>query len=115
MLSTLLKAHFPSEHVKYALGYGSAVFKQANYEQTNAEQIIDMILIVDDTAQFHEKNMKQNYAHYSYFAKRLPPTITNNLVQNAGSNLYFNPLIPLKSFGGDHSSDERRIKYGVIG
>ena len=30
-----------------------------------------------------------------------------------GSRIYFNPLIPLKSFEG-YSDDLRRLKYGVI-
>ena len=76
-----------------------------------------MILVVDDTLVFHEKNMKANYKHYSYFATRLPPSITNNLVQNSGSNIYFNPLIPIQSLQGfqDEKQDLRKIKYGVIG
>ena len=35
-------------------------------------------------------------------------------MQNSGSNLYFNPLIPLSSFP-DFEEDKRKIKYGVIG
>ena len=31
-LKTIVKHNFPQERVKFALGYGSAVFKQANYE-----------------------------------------------------------------------------------
>lgn len=58
-----------------------------------------------------------NYRHYSYFATRLPPGFTDGVVQNSGSNLYFNPLIPLASLQGTHDpeADHRRIKYGVIG
>ena len=75
-----------------------------------------MIFIVDDTLAFHTKNLKQNYSHYSYFATRLPPGFTDGVVQNAGSNIYFNPLIPLSSLQGIHDlqTDLRRIKYGVI-
>ena len=116
LLRTLIEGHFPKEHVKCAIGYGSAVFKQANYEQSNRDQVIDILLIVDDTEAFHKKNMdSQNYRHYSYWAKRMPIQVTNNLVQNRGSKLYFNPLIPLNSFEGVTTSDDhRRIKYGTI-
>ena len=56
-----------------------------------------------------------NYSHYSYFAKRMPLSVTNNLVQNCGSKMYFNPLIPLNTFEGvTTQDDQRRIKYGTI-
>ena len=56
-----------------------------------------------------------NYSHYSFFAKRTPPTLKESLVQNSGSKLYFNPRIQLKSFEGVTTSDDlRKIKYGVI-
>ena len=46
----------------------------------------------------------------------MPPRLTDGLVQNSGSNLYFNPLIPLKSFNSIQEANEmRKIKYGVIG
>ena len=74
------------------------------------------MLVVDDTMAFHEKNMTINYGHYSYLAKRLPLSLTDSLVQNSGSQIYFNPLIPLNSFPGVTGKDDlRRIKYGTIG
>ncbi len=48
-LNTLVKHNFPAVRVKYAFGYGSAVFKQANYHLDDKDQVIDCILIVDDT------------------------------------------------------------------
>jgi len=54
--------------------------------------------MVDDTAEFHKANMNSNnHSHYSVFAKRLPYAMTE-AVQNSGSQIYFNPLIPLKTF-----------------
>lgn len=66
--------------------------------------------------EFHSKNMSgDNYSHYSYWAKRMPLSVTNELVQNRGSHMYFNPLIPLNSFEGVTTvDDKRRIKYGTI-
>ncbi len=75
--------------------------------------MIDAILVVDDTYKFHEENIKLNLHHYSYYTKRVPVSVTN-WVQNSGSQIYFNPLIPMKTF--KHSEhDQRRFKYGVIG
>ena len=31
-LERLVTDHFPRQHIKYCIGYGSAVFKQASYE-----------------------------------------------------------------------------------
>lgn len=95
-LNQLIKNHFPHQHIKYAVGYGSGVFKQANYGPQQ-KCVIDMLLFVDDSRQFHEANMAQNYKHYSYLSKRLPLDATNG-VQQSGAGLYFNPLIPLSSF-----------------
>lgn len=56
-----------------------------------------------------------NYSHYSYWAKRLPLAFSNGAVQEKGSQMYFNPLIPLNSFEGVTTKDDlRRIKYGTI-
>ena len=72
-----------------------------------------MILIVDSVEEFHRENFKRNYKHYSGLSKRLPLSVTYNGVQRSGSRIYFNPLIPLKSFEG-YSDDLRRLKYGDI-
>jgi hypothetical protein len=57
LLKRVIERNFPTQHIRYAFGYGSAVFKQANYDQGNSEQVIDMILVVDDTYKFHQENM----------------------------------------------------------
>ena len=111
----------------HAFGYGSAVFKQANYNVDTPDQVIDVILVVDDSTQFHSKNFKANSGHYSGWTKRLPLSITSELVQRGGSKIYFNTLIPLKTFKCSYmdseekgelveqlSKDQRRFKYGVI-
>lgn len=56
--------------------------------------------------------MSMNSSHYSGWSKRLPLSVTSNLVQRSGSQIYFHPLIPLRSLG--YADDLRRIKYGVI-
>ncbi len=66
--------------------------------------MIDALLIVDDTQKFHKENMTRNYHHYSYYTKRLPLSVTN-WVQNTGSNIYFNPLIPMKTFKNEDGSN----------
>eukprot|EP00347_Sterkiella_histriomuscorum_P008238 403345852 len=98
------------------------------------DQVIDMILIVDDTYKFHKENMnfQNNDKHYSFFTKRLPLKVTD-MVNNSGSFIYFNPLIPFKNFphhelpnaqntyndqnensNQEQAKDLRKIKYGII-
>ena len=61
----LLKQNFPYNHIKYCFAYGSAVFKQAEIIQEKQQKVIDLIIVVDDTMEFHRKNMKTNKKHYS--------------------------------------------------
>jgi len=68
--------------------------------------------VVDDTRSFHEANMARNPKHYSLFTKRLPLSFTD-WVQNSGSKIYFNPLIPMRAFNLEN--DLRKFKYGVVG
>ena len=77
LLTRLVVEHFPRQNVKYAVGYGSAVFKQANYGDEKC--VIDMLLMVDNTEEFHDKNLTTNYSHYSYRPKRLPLSVTDGL------------------------------------
>ena len=80
-LSKLLKYNFPAnEHICHAFGYGSAVFKQANYNIEAADQVIDLLLVVDSAKEFHEKNFSHNYGHYSGLPKRLPLGFTSEFV-----------------------------------
>lgn len=55
--------------------------------------------------------MRQNSGHYSFYTKRVPPSVTN-WVNNTGSKMYFNPLIPMRKL--QLPNDQRRFKYGVI-
>ena len=79
-LSNVLKHNFASEHIVHAFGYGSAVFKQANYNIDTPNQVIDLLLVVDDPQAFHAKNFKSNYNHYSGLSKRLPLSVTSSFV-----------------------------------
>ena len=85
--------------------------------------MIDAIFIAQDPKEFHCENFDKNYSHYSFLSKRLPLAVTHSVVQRKGSQLYFNPLIPLKTFSEEGATgefeeglrqDQRKFKYGVI-
>lgn len=108
----------------YAFAYGSAVFKQSpNVSSINKEKIksekksmlpvkvnstnkmIDLIIVVNDTLNWHQENLMMNNSHYS-FLKFFGPKAITKIQENFGANIYFNTLIPYKN--------ETLIKYGVI-
>ena len=51
-------------------------FNVPSYNIEEANQVIDMILVTNDTDQFHKYNYIHNYSHYSGLSKRLPLPIT---------------------------------------
>lgn len=71
-------------------------------------KVIDLIICVDDTHEFHRANLKMNRSHYSRLAKTMPLHITDG-VQRNGSQLYFNPYVKFKE-----CTDDNTYKYGVI-
>lgn len=55
-LHNLIKYNFECPkhtNITHAIGYGSAVMKQANYDITESDQVIDLMLIVNDAKEFH--------------------------------------------------------------
>ena len=46
-LNKILKCNFPYENnILQGIGYGSAVFNQANYNISQANQVIDILIVV---------------------------------------------------------------------
>ena len=51
-----------------AYGYGSGVFKQEGYKDSDKPQI-DVFFLVDDLKEWHQKNMKMNSSDYSLMGR----------------------------------------------
>lgn len=97
---------FPTSTVEFAFGYGSGVFKQSGTQkETDQEEKpqIDLILVVNDTLQFHKENLKLNPKDYSML-KYLGLSVIYKF-QNWAAGVYFNPYIEI---------NKRQIKYGII-
>ena len=92
--------------ISMSIGYGSGVFEQSGYHQTNSDNSnlqIDLIHVVDNTREFHGHNLNQFYNHYSmlkYGGVRLV-----EFFQNLAVGMYFNPFVRLKG---------NLIKYGIV-
>ena len=110
---------FPHKNIKFAFAYGSGVFKQLDNEDpatvTSSNSIepsknmIDFVFVVDNSVQFHDKNLKQNWSHYS-FLKYLGPYYVSKIQEEYGAACYYNTLVPLKL----DDVQSHLIKYGVI-
>lgn len=110
----------------YSFAYGSAVFKQTptitklddklqsnQQEKLNLpikannirDKMIDFIVVVDDSLEWHQENLAKNSSHYS-FLKYFGARTISKVQEEFGANCYFNTLIPY--------NNETLIKYGVI-
>jgi translocator assembly and maintenance protein 41 len=100
---------FP-KRISYAFGYGSGVFTQKIVKDENkssdnsSKNMIDLILAVEDSIEWHEKNLIKNRSHYSLIGW-LGPKWISTIQEGFGAKVYFNTLIPI---------DNYLIKYGVI-
>lgn len=87
----------------YAMAYGSGVFKQEGHSE-GEKPMVDIVLAVEDTAQWHAENLLTNPRDYSAFVRLAGPRFAEWL-QQKGAGIYYNPFIKL----GDTT-----IKYGVM-
>ncbi|XP_060036674.1 phosphatidate cytidylyltransferase, mitochondrial isoform X3 [Erinaceus europaeus] len=96
-------AHFPEE-LSLAFAYGSGVFRQAGRGADAQDAMLDFVFTVDDPVDWHSRNLKKNWNHYS-FLKVLGPKLISTIQNDYGAGVYYNTLI---------MCDGRLIKYGVI-
>ena len=104
MLYESILSHFPQRCMRMAFAYGSGVFQQLGHGDMS-KNMIDMIFVVDDPAQWHRENIARNSKHYSAL-KHLGCGAVERIQNNFGARVYFNTLVPCEG---------RMIKYGVIG
>lgn len=89
--------------IQMAFAYGSGVFRQEGHRDLS-QNMLDFIIIVDDPATWHLRNLKINRHHYS-FMKYFGSRAITHLQEKYGAGIYFNTLVPF---------EDRLIKYGVI-
>ena len=106
-----LLRYFPS--VEFAFAYGSGVVEQGGYkyEQSDPSKLpmMDFILVVENSEQWHEANMLQNPSHYTSIIP-LGSKYVAKFQDKVPARLWFNAYIPMKSKG----CVGRLMKYGVI-
>ncbi|XP_067139233.1 LOW QUALITY PROTEIN: phosphatidate cytidylyltransferase, mitochondrial [Centruroides vittatus] len=100
----LLLSRFPDrKNCSLAFAYGSGVFRQAKNNEPK-KNMIDFVIVVDDSLAWHSENLIKNRADYS-FLKYGSAKLIKYIQENYGANMYFNTLIP---------AQDKMIKYGVI-
>jgi translocator assembly and maintenance protein 41 len=72
---------FPQENLTFAFGYGSGVFTQSLLDEKH-EGMLDMILVVDDAYEFHNKNIERNPHHYAPWLRYSGPRMANRMQRN---------------------------------
>ncbi|EDQ90404.1 uncharacterized protein MONBRDRAFT_31806 [Monosiga brevicollis MX1] len=92
------------DDIRLAVGYGSGVFQQAGH-QRNPNTMIDLILVVDDSRAFHERNKQRHRHHYSALGW-LNAQALEGIQRWGQAKLYYNPYVRL---------DGQLCKYGVMG
>ena len=104
-------------NVKYAFAYGSGVFKQLNNNEpavrAATSNMIDFVLVVEDSVKFHSENLQQNKSHYS-FLRVLGARNLARLQDDVSAGCYYNTLVPLSIEFDNKQTQQQLIKYGVI-
>ncbi|XP_015794489.1 phosphatidate cytidylyltransferase, mitochondrial [Tetranychus urticae] len=126
-----LISFLPSSYC-FAFAYGSAVFKQSisafdrsssstsksksfaasvlsNGSAKKDANMVDLVVVVDDSLEFHRNNLRNNAQHYSLL-RHLGPKGVAHIQDNFGARVYYNSLVTIK----DDNGVDRLIKYGVI-
>lgn len=97
--------------VEFALAYGSGVVEQDGYDYQKKDNfpMLDIILVVNDSEQWHAVNMLRNPSHYTSLIPLTAPLVAR-FQEGISANFWFNAYIPMNSpkFPG------RLMKYGII-
>ncbi|CCO26311.1 Mitochondrial translocator assembly and maintenance protein 41 homolog Short=TAM41 [Rhizoctonia solani AG-1 IB] len=89
--------------IRYAFAYGSGVFNQDGYKDSDRPQL-DFLFAVTHADHFHSINMQQNPKHYALVPRLLGSDFVAR-TQSLAPGLWFNPYVRVK--------DGVTIKYGV--
>lgn len=105
-----------------AYGYGSGVFKQAGYKDTDKPQI-DLILAVKDIRAWHLENIEKNPDDYSFIGRVFYSNASRKRIKGFNGITYQSNILErtvilkLKSKNGmerEIEENSQMFKYGVI-
>ncbi|GAX17509.1 hypothetical protein FisN_18Lh150 [Fistulifera solaris] len=109
-LERLLERSLPVDEIVHCIAYGSGVFAQQSNMAT--PNVVDLIVVVRDTYQFHRSNLQQNPAHYAGSPLMLCRDPARCITSFQRHNLEFNHWLRNPKFY--FNLCENNLKYGVV-
>ncbi len=97
-----LLEQYDNWELKYAMAYGSWVFKQEGYSEEE-KPMIDFVFWVEDSERWHAKNLENNGTDYSLIKYLWAKNLSK--IQKVWTGIYYNPYVPFNDI---------EIKYWVI-
>eukprot|EP01035_Chromulina_nebulosa_P022250 gene22250-28812_t len=108
--SEKILSHFPP--VEFAFAYGSGAIKQGSYDynRPNGSEgpMLDLILVVESSEEWHSLNMTMNPKHYTSILP-LTASYVAKVQDYIPAHFWFNAYIPIPE-----RNDSALMKYGVI-
>lgn len=101
--------------VEFAFAYGSGAIAQAGYDYSKGISelpMLDMVFVVNDTAQWHEENRALHSSHYSplFPLQFAPSSVLGSITDHFGGAIWYNVDASIST----STCPNRLIKYGVI-
>jgi mitochondrial translocator assembly and maintenance protein 41 len=81
--------------IRYAFAYGSGVFEQAGYNNSNSRPMLDFVFAVTHPDHWHSINMHQHPHHYPLHARVLGSNFVSK-VENISPGIWFNAFVEME-------------------
>ena len=110
-------SRFPQENLVHCFGYGSGVFSQSlsNNDKgvTSIAGMLDLILVVDDTREFHRANLQRFPHHYAPWLRYGGPDMAAKM-QRQGIPSLRDAHVLFHVVDEDETNSLPKMKYGVV-
>mmetsp|Transcript_26449 Transcript_26449/g.58247 ORF Transcript_26449/g.58247 Transcript_26449/m.58247 type:complete len:375 (+) Transcript_26449:285-1409(+) len=106
-------SRFPQDHLVHCFGYGSGVFSQSLSNDTSSAGMLDLILVVDDTREFHKANLNRFPHHYAPWVRKGGPDLAAK-IQREGIAWLRDAHVLFHVVDEDEENNLPKMKYGVI-
>lgn len=106
-------SQFPQTHIVHCFGYGSGVFSQDLANDKHAAGMLDLILVVDDTMEFHRANLQRFPHHYAPWLRYGGPSLVAKL-QRQGFPFLRDAHVLFHVADPDETNNLPKMKYGVV-
>ena len=114
MIREQIVSQFPQNNLVHCFGYGSGVFSQnLSNDKASAAGMLDLILVVDDTMEFHKSNLQRFPHHYAPWLRYGGPGLVTKL-QRRGFPWLRDAHVLFHVADEDEENNLPKMKYGVV-